>query len=152
MNIYKVNFDKFSEYIDILKKLAIKSPMTHKHAACLLQTDKVYTLGINKRLRSKFPSGEVALISIHAEVDCLANSSQKVCKGMDLLVIRVGKSDKLQNSRPCNSCISKLQKRGIRKVYYSTSDGEIVYEYVNNMPNLHTCSGIRFRTEGGSEE
>lgn len=143
--ITPVKIDKLGNYITILKKLATKSPMSHKHAACLLKKDDVYTLGINKKLRSKLPSGEVALISIHAEVDCLANCAYKACKGMDLLVIRVGKSEKLQNSRPCNSCIKKLQERGIRKVYYSTSEGEIVYEYVNDMPNLHICSGIKYK-------
>jgi deoxycytidylate deaminase len=141
---------KFSDQIEILKKLASKSNMAYKHAACLLKSDKLYTLGINKKLRSHFRTKldskpSVALISIHAELDCISNCNPKVCKGMDILVIRVNKSNKLLNSRPCNSCIEKLQKRGIRKVYYSDNDGNILSEYVNTMPKLHTCSGVKFK-------
>jgi hypothetical protein len=39
----------------------------------------------------------------------------------------------IYNSRPCNNCINKMNKIGIRKVYYSTQDGNIVYEFVKEM-------------------
>jgi deoxycytidylate deaminase len=135
---------KLDEHVEILKRLAAKSPMTHKHAACLIGGDKICTFGVNKRLRSTCGSG-VALISIHAETDCLSNCHAKWSKGMDLLVIRVNNSNKLLNSRPCNSCIDKLRKRNIRKVYYSTNEGTVIYEYVSDMQKLHTCSGTKYR-------
>jgi deoxycytidylate deaminase len=83
--------------------------------------------------------------TIHAEVDVLCNyPNKKQIKGMDLIVIRVNKQNMLRNSRPCNDCISKLNKLGIRKVFYSNEKGDIVYEYVQDMPNLHISSGRRF--------
>lgn len=138
---------KLIEHVELLKRLATKSPMAHKHAACLLGGDKICTIGVNKRLRSTTgnPKLPVALISIHAEMDCLANCHAKWSKGMDLLVIRVNNSNKLLNSRPCNSCIDKLIKRNIRKVYYSTDNGSITYEYVSDMKKIHTCSGTKYR-------
>lgn len=140
---------KLDEHVELLKRLALKSPMAHKHAACLLGGDRLCTIGINKRFRStstgSLKLSTPALISIHAEMDCLANCHGKWSKGMDLLVIRVNNANKLLNSRPCNSCIDKLRKRHIRKVYYSTDEGTITYEYASDMQKKHTCSGTKYR-------
>lgn len=136
---------EFHDHIKILSKLASKSSVSHKHAACLINGNKkLITIGLNKHIKIK---NENVLISIHAEQDCLANCNPKFYKGLDILVIRVGPSNKLLNSRPCNSCITKLQEKGIRKVYYSNSDGNIVCELVDSMKKIHICAGKKFRNK-----
>lgn len=136
---------KLNDQINFLKKLASKSAVSHKHAACLINGNgKIITFGLNKYINSKINSKPIR-ICIHAEQDCLANCHFKFCKGMDLLVIRIGPTGGLLNSRPCNLCVTKLQEKQIRKVYYSDSNGDIVCETVDNMKKIHTCSGIKFR-------
>lgn len=138
--------DQFNDQINMLKKLASKSAVHHKHAACLINGNgKVITFGMNKHINSKLNCKPIR-ISIHAEQDCLANCHFKFCKGLDILVIRVGTiGGFLKNSRPCDLCITKLQEKQIRKVYYSDSNGNIVCESVDDMKKTHTCSGIKFR-------
>lgn len=134
--------EKFSIHLDILKKLAIKSDVMHKHAACLLQGGKLIAVGLNKYFQIKL-NQELINLGVHAEMDACA--STKSAKGMDILIIRVSKSLMLRNSRPCNACIDKLKQRGIRKAYYSNEEGQIVYEYVDAMPKLHVSAGCKFR-------
>ena len=62
---------------------------------------------------------------------------------MDILVIRVNKNLTLKNSRPCSQCIDKLSKLGIRKVFYSNEEGDIVWEFVEQMKKTHISAGTR---------
>lgn len=136
--------NKFAMQIDVLTKLAMNSAVTNKHAACLMTSGKVVGLGVNKYFQIKV-NGSAMNLSVHAEMDVLAGLSTKLSKGMDILIIRLGKTIMLRNSRPCNACIDKLKQRGIRKAYYSNVEGQIVYEFVDTMPKLHASSGCKAR-------
>jgi deoxycytidylate deaminase len=136
---------KFAEHIEVLKACAQKSDLTHKHGACLLKGTHMLSFGINRYIKEIFFRRESVKFSIHAEIDALFNADNKFVKGMDILIIRIGKSHSLRNSRPCNSCIDKLKQKGIRKAYYSNERGEIVYEFIDSMEKVHTCSGDMIR-------
>jgi len=136
---------KFAEHIELLKICAQKSNLTHKHGACLLRGTNILSLGINRYIKEIIFREESIKYSIHAEIDALFNADVKYVKGMDILIIRIGKSHKLRNSRPCNACIDKLCQKGIRKAYYSNENGEIVYEFLDSMKKLHVCSGELIR-------
>ncbi len=43
----------------------------------------------------------------------------------------------LVNSKPCNTCIYYMQLYGIKSVYYSNEDGEIVKEKLNDITADH---------------
>jgi deoxycytidylate deaminase len=139
-----ISIDKFSNVLPILKKMALNSALSNKHAACLFRGDEMMSFGVNKYFNVKVKNQNI-LLGVHAEVDALSNINQKIIKGMDILIIRCNKNFKLQNSRPCNTCIKKLQQKGIRKAYYSTSDETIVCEIVDEMPKIHESSGSRAR-------
>jgi len=48
------------------------------------------------------------------------------------------------NSRPCNDCIIKMKRAGIKEVIYSTGTQEIYrVEKINDMELLHISSGYR---------
>ncbi len=141
---FKAPINKFSLQIDLLEKMATTSDVTHKHASCLMKGDKVVSVGVNKYFQVKVNQTTMNL-SIHAEINALASTRIFQTKGMDILVIRVSKTLVLRNSRPCNACIDKLKQKGIRNVYYSNSDGDIVYEFVDTMPKLHISSGCKAR-------
>jgi deoxycytidylate deaminase len=138
------SLNKLQMTINMLIRIAQNSNLVHKHSACLLLGDKVYAVGVNKYFGIK-AAGQHIKLSIHAEEDAIINCNPKLSKGMDIFVIRIGKSNMLRYSRPCNSCIDKLKKKGIRKAYYSDSNGNIVYEFIDNMPKLHVSSGCNFR-------
>ena len=136
---------RFAHVIETLKKMAANSPVQHKHGACVLLGSKVFAFGVNKHFYARIGDKTVRL-AVHAEVDAMSNLHSKVVRGMDLLVIRIGKCRPLLNSRPCDSCLDTLRQRGIRKAFYSTTDGNIVYEFVDNMPKLHASSGSKMRS------
>ncbi len=138
------SYDKFAEHVDTLKKLAVKSHIMHKHAACLLHGGKNYVCGINKYFTVRINDNPFR-IGVHAEMDALASCSPRLIKGMDILVIRINRAQKLMYSRPCSSCIGKLQQREIRKAYYSTHTGEIMYEFVDKMEKFHDSSSQNIR-------
>lgn len=142
---------KFENVINILKKNALNSSLHYKHSACILKNDKILTIGKNKYFKNICIENETIKLSIHAEVDALFkyyNKNFKNVKGLDILIIRIcDKSCNLKNSRPCNSCIEKLKQKGIRKVYYSNDKGNIVYEFIENMPKIHDSSGFLIKNK-----
>lgn len=129
--------------IENLKKTTMCSPMLQKHAAAIIKSKKEITIGYNKFIGKQF--------TIHAEMDAIFDfikkNSRDELKGMDVIVIR-SKNNKLNISRPCKACIEKMRDLGIRKVYYSDSDGNIVYEYINDMKIIHISSYERMKNNG----
>lgn len=130
-----------------LIKTAMKSTVNNKHSAVLIKNNTIYKSAYNKFIKEitvrKNNNTYIHYITVHAEINAVySNYNKKNVKGMDILVIRVDRiGAKLKNSRPCNNCICKLKKIGIRKVFYSNEKGDIVFEYVNNMEFLHISSG-----------
>lgn len=91
-------------------------------------------------------------ISEHAEINALKmNKSLTYSKDtINLFVIRLTKTGKIGESRPCYHCLLHLQKycSNIGFVYYSTSDGKIIRERLINMINsckTHVSFGNRHR-------
>ena len=80
-------------------------------------------------------------VSTHAEMDALRkiykmNSDKaKKFEKCDILVVRISKSGKLGQSRPCYHCLSTLSACDlkIRYIYYSTNEGTIVRERFDGM-------------------
>lgn len=138
---------KFEDHITFLRKIADHSALSQKHSACLIGGDRIITFGYNKCIKKSIINDQIVKFTIHAEVDALCKIDNKFVRGMDILIIRLGSSrtKKLRNSRPCNACIDRLSQYGIRKVYYSNEQGDIVYEFLDSMPKLHTSSGHQMR-------
>lgn len=134
---------KFEEPLRLLKKKAIESIVYYKHAAALISGDTVYSSGTNKFIKQIKNNDQIYYRTMHAEITVFERLPKKKVRGMDILVIRINKHLALRNSRPCNQCIDKLSKLGIRKVYYSNEEGQIVWEFVEQMEKLHISSGTR---------
>lgn len=58
-------------------------------------------------------------------------------KKLEMFVIRVNAKGNLVNSKPCNSCIYYMQLYGIKSVYYSDENGEIVREKLLDIQSSH---------------
>ena len=59
---------------------------------------------------------------------------------LDLVVVRVNKSGSPCNARPCHNCLDMMKAVGIRKVYYSINQDEIVCENVKDMISIQASS------------
>lgn len=135
---------EFYEQLKMLTKMASYSLISYKHAAALISKSTVFSSGINKFVGEfKDENNKIHYKTIHAEINVFETFPKKHVRGMDILVIRIGKNSALKNSRPCNQCIDKLKKLGIRKVFYSDDNGYIVSEHVETMEKRHVSSGTR---------
>lgn len=57
-------------------------------------------------------------------------SAKRPLKGASILVVRKTPGGKVGLARPCKTCVEYLRYVGITNVYYTTNDGEIVYERI----------------------
>ena len=80
---------------------------------------------------------------IHAEHDAINKlkpiRKKKHLHNVNILVVRLSKTNKLQNSKPCANCIENIkvlpQQRGyrIKNIYYSNEKGEIVKNSITKL-------------------
>lgn len=132
-------------FVEKLQKIALSSNLNQKHAAAVIggRGQHIYSIAFNKFVVQ--PKTCTTQRTVHAEIHAICKYSKKNLKGMDILVIRTNKNLKLSNSRPCNDCINKMNFFGIRKVYYSDKNGNIISEYVEEMEKCHISSGNRIK-------
>lgn len=91
----------------------------------------------------------------HAEHDAINKlkplNKRKRLQNINMLVIRISKTNKLQNSKPCAICIQIMknlpEKKGyrIRNIYYSNDNGEIIKSNLKTLENddLHYSTYYR---------
>ena len=134
---------KLSIDINLLIKTAEKSYVNSQHAAALIYNDNILAMNVNKFIKTILikngESIEKYYKTIHAEINL--NYPRNEVRGKDIVVIRINKNLALKNSRPCSMCIEKMKKLGIRKVYYSNNDGEMICEDVKTMTSEHISAG-----------
>lgn len=97
-----------------------------RHGAVIFTDNKILGRGYNRKY-----SGEMRKhFTIHAEADALGKAFHKhnidEIVGAYCLVIRLNKSGNLTNSKPCPDCQAMLREFGIKKVFYSTTGGEMM--------------------------
>lgn len=60
-----------------------------------------------------------------------------------MIVIRVSKSQgELGNSAPCRYCIDMMEKLGVRKIYHSNENGDIVFKRTSEANDTHYSFGF----------
>uniref|UniRef100_A0A6C0HZS0 CMP/dCMP-type deaminase domain-containing protein n=1 Tax=viral metagenome TaxID=1070528 RepID=A0A6C0HZS0_9ZZZZ len=113
----------------------------YNHISCVLKGNKsVLTFGINKIGDSVRNTP-----GIHAETDAILKllplRNKKKLENINILVIRISPTNKIQSSKPCNHCIKMLnilpKKRGyhIQDIYYSNTYGEIIKTTLGKLEN-----------------
>lgn len=60
-------------------------------------------------------------------------------KNLNIMVVRVGKNNELNNARPCYRCTLMLKSLGINKVYYSITNN-IICEKVSQMISINSSN------------
>jgi len=139
-----------------LKMKANDSLVEHKLGAVIIKGNKMLTKPCCNLPKNSCYGNTVG--SIHAEVNAIItyfgksfyynHAYNKVYYGddykrtkLDLIVIRINKNGDLCNSRPCYNCLNMMKTIGIRKVYYSISNTEIICENVKDMISIQ-CSAV----------
>lgn len=118
----------------------------YNHVSCIFRNGngknmkKINILGFGI---NKYADVEGLNPGVHAEKDVLMKLPYNKCKKrpitINLLVIRLSKTNKIQNSKPCTICIREMseipKKRGykIQNVLYSDSEGNIVKTCLRNL-------------------
>ena len=136
----------FANILDNLIDLASQSILCSKHAAALIDKKSVLSKGINyhhycgRLLHSvntniisskdykEFVRNNVYL-SIHAEEEAILKYFKNRPKGkkkLHMIVIRIDAYGDLTESKPCLNCIEIMKKNGVKKVSYSTKEGNII--------------------------
>jgi predicted transposase YbfD/YdcC len=135
------------KYVDIMKNFRKYMTVLNKnsgvndkyfHCSSLIKNNQLFYIGINSKNKTKR--------SLHAEVAAIDHENiikkrREIC---DIIVIRISeKNEKLSESRPCKNCIMYMyynKKYKIKNVIYSTKDGSLKSEKLNNMiANINTA-------------
>ena len=61
--------------------------------------------------------------AIHAELDAIIGTDRNTLIGSTIYVYREDRNGQLGMCRPCNMCMSVLKQYGVKKVYYTHSEG-----------------------------
>ena len=153
-------YDSLSDICSVMCDKYGSTSRADSHHICAfisLKGDKIFLGENSTRTMPGCP------ISTHAEMDVLRKvlKSKSIVPGVvpkrmdkyDVLVIRVSKTHKLGTSRPCYHCINSMMNAmyiKIRYVYYSTMDGKIVRERLDDMLEsdlTRVSTGWRARTK-----
>lgn len=142
--MYSYN-DKFYNVISKCIEIKNKSNLLQNHCALVIKNGKPVIYGVN---HDRSYMKKKLIYSFHAETDALHRYCKMIHKNtnlnVDVFVIRIDKNNKLKNSYPCNSCIRRFYDIGVKNIYYSNEDGNIVKERVCNLENRFFTSGDRY--------
>lgn len=105
-----------------------------RHGAVLFNKNKIYNSSANVIRFTKFArrfTTDLCLSNLHAEIGAILNQPRETTENCDILVVRVSRTGILGNSKPCEMCAGAMAHVGIRNVWYTNSDGEIVKSRLN---------------------
>ena len=133
--------------INDLILLAKESEVSNRHSAALVSNNTVYNYGVNSYTTKKINNRKIICCK-HAEISVFHGIKQKdlkkISRMLDLVVIRISKNGSLCNSMPCKNCIETLRKIGIKRIFYSDDNGNILVEDAKNITNNHVSAFNRF--------
>lgn len=102
--------------------------MRTSHLAFLIRKDKIEKIGLNKsKTHPKIPQHPYhdGYVGIHAELDCVLKIDKEDLSDYKMLVLRIGRDEKLAMSKPCPGCQSVLRQFNLSNVWFSNQKGEV---------------------------
>ena len=121
---------KIKRYFDLAKNVAFSSVYGKiRHGAILVKGGPVINTCYNKdkfcSFGSRFRDPSRGHATIHAELGCILGIPRAVTSGADVYVCRINKHGEFRNSKPCAMCHEVMKHVGIKRVYYTTSEGTV---------------------------
>ena len=105
---------------------ARKSTYRVKLGAVVFKGKRILSTGWNQ-IRSSSLKHKNYENSLHAEQSALLGLEWKKLKGCSMLVVKISRAEeRLGNARPCDMCMQLMNYIGIKDVFYSNENGEIV--------------------------
>jgi len=109
-----------------------KSPCTDfKVGAVIFKQNRILSFGFNSQrscssIESQYKRFDFTL---HAEAHAASKiKDRNLLKDASILIVRIKKDGTLSMAKPCEYCEHMIKSFNIKKVYYSTFEGEIVRE------------------------
>ncbi len=105
-------------YLEIAARVALNSDMNHKHGAIIVHKKNIIAVGYNYYYRNSSIHAEIAAISR------LKGKEKEILSECVLYVVRIAPKkydNMLKYSKPCNNCQHYINKKSIKKTYYSTN-------------------------------
>ena len=105
------------------------SNVNNSHIAFLVKRNKIIRIGWNRKRThpeiSKHPYHD-GYVGTHAELDVILKSGLDNLEDHSMIVLRIDRNGKLNNSKPCLGCRSVLNQFNVKNIFYSNSEGNIV--------------------------
>lgn len=112
-NLESIELPALEKYTKLIIRLAFKSGHKWaKHAALVLKGGAVVATGFNHEWN-------------HAEVSALQKLWPNKRRGTTVWSIRLTRTGRLAEAKPCPACDQFLRENGVKAVVYSTQDGRI---------------------------
>jgi hypothetical protein len=100
------------------------------HIAFLIRNGKIVHIGTNSCKSHpqtlKYDYQNHQLVGLHAELNVCMKSGKEDLRAYKMVVLRVDRVGKLNNSKPCCGCQSVIKQFNVGEVWYSDKNGEIV--------------------------
>jgi len=126
--VKKKTLTKAIKLANILCPINRDNGLPTSHVAFLVKKNKIVKIGWNKNrthpIIQDHPYHE-GRVGIHAELDCILKYDKEDLSDHEMIVLRLDRKQKLNNSKPCSGCSSLLKQFNINKVYFSNSEGKI---------------------------
>ena len=145
------NISKYSSNIRAFREDAITEFKTISMRVCVMAYMLTKRNIIGPFLNGPSTNPRINACSMHAERNCMRkvmgihtkfNPYRKLPitdkkTNYEIIVIRFDRTRKVKSARPCRDCLSAMKAYGIKKVHYTTDDGNIVVENVSDMYSIH---------------
>ena len=151
ISIMNPNISKYNTNIKAFREDAIREFKTISMRVCVMAYMLTKRNIIGPFLNGPSTNPKIDACSMHAERNCMRkvigihtkfNPYRKLPitdkkTNYEIIVVRFDRTGKVKSARPCRDCLSAMKAYGIKKVHYTTDDGNIVVENVSDMYSIH---------------
>ena len=106
-----------------------ENDMTHSLCAFIVRKNKVLSVGYNSR-KTNTIAKHYKMQMTHAECHAIIRCPENEIKGSTLIVVRARPSGKPGTARPCINCSKVIKDSGIKQVFYTTTNDEVILENI----------------------
>lgn len=118
-------------YLSVARYLATKSEARNTHGAVVVKGGRVLGTGFNKPRnvpRNVSPEHIKTDCSLHAEIVAARDAGDNL-KGAVMYIARVNRQGQDRDSKPCKRCAEFISTAGIKRIYFTTENGEQSVSY-----------------------
>ena len=102
-------------------------PRKWRHGAVLMHKSKIISAGYNEQYKTNTSATRWFRWGFpHAEMSACIKAGFDACQGANLVVVRLTAAGSLGQSHPCKQCQKMFKDLGIKNVWYSNEDGNLV--------------------------